>query len=300
MITFGVVTPSFNQAGFLSQAVASVMDQEGPFAVNHLVMDGGSDDGSLAILKRAEEQYAGSADRRFGWHSGPDSGQYAAVEEGFRRVGGDVLCWLNADDVYMPWAFSVAAEIFSRYPEVEWLTSVYPMTFDQSGASVGVDVRWGYGAESFRRGMNLPGMDHYARYFIQQDCTFWRRSLWEKAGARFDPSLDMAADFELWARFFEHAQLHVVASPLAAYRVHPAQKTARSGAYEAEAAQVLRERGWRVCGPVETRIRRRVVPVLAAMGLSPMLAFFGLAEQVSAFKHGGRDSNWQRTLRYIF
>lgn len=299
MITFGVVTPSFNQVRFLDRAIDSVMGQQGGFGVNHLVMDGGSDDGSVDALRRAAERHAGVPGRAFSWHSGPDGGQYAAVQEGFSRVGGDILCWLNADDAYMPWAFAVVADIFARHPEVEWLTSVYPMTFDENGACIGTDVRWGYGAESFRRGMNLPGLDHYARYFIQQDCTFWRRSLWEKAGARLETGLDLAADFELWDRFFDHAQLCTVASPLAAYRVHPAQKTARAGAYEDEAARVLRRGGHRPCGPVETGLRRRVVPVLAAMGLAPALARIGLAERVTAFKHGGRNGGWEPTSRYI-
>jgi glycosyltransferase involved in cell wall biosynthesis len=299
MITFGVVTPSFNQARFLDQAVDSVLTQHGPFAVDYLVMDGGSDDGSVDILRRAQARHADTPDRAFAWRSEPDGGHYAAVQEGFSRVGGDVLCWLNADDVYMPWAFAVAADIFSRHPEVEWLTSVYPMTLDEHGASVGVDVRWGYDAASFRRGMNLPGRDHYARYFIQQDCTFWRRSLWERTGARLDASLDLAADFELWNRFFDHASLYTVASPLAAYRVHPGQKTARPGAYEDEAEQVLKRTGVSPCGPVETALRRRVVPALAALGLAPLLAPLGLAERVNAFKHGGRNHGWRLVSRYI-
>ena len=299
MITFGVVTPSYNQVRFLGQAIDSVMSQQGNFRVDHLVMDGGSDDGSVNVLRLAGERYANMPARAFSFCSGPDGGQYAAVQEGFSRVTGDILCWLNADDVYMPWAFAVVADIFLRHPEVEWLTSVYPMTLDEQGASIGVDVRWGFSAASFRRGMNLPGLDHYARHFIQQDCTFWRRSLWEKAGARLDTNLDLAADFELWSRFFDHASLCTVASPLAAYRAHPAQKTARAGAYEDEAAQVLRRNGHQPCGPLESALRRRVVPALAALGLAPALARFGLAERVTAFKHGGRARGWEQTSRYI-
>ena len=123
-----------------------------------------------------------------------------------------MLCWLNSDDVYMPWTFAVVADILEKNSQVAWITSVYPMTIDEQGASVGVDVRWGYTRESFRKWLNLPEGGHYARYFIQQDCTFWRRSLWEKAGERFDNSLQLAADHELWLRFFDHAQLYAVAA----------------------------------------------------------------------------------------
>lgn len=299
MISFGVVTPSFNQARFLPAAMASVLAQQGDFSVDYRVMDGGSTDGSTDHLRRAEAECAGDPHRAFAWQSGPDAGQYAALQEGFAQVNGEVLCWLNSDDLYLPWAFSVVAEIFARHPEVEWLTSAHPMTFDEHGQALGVDVRWGYTAGSFRRWLNLPGGGHYARYFIQQDCTFWRRSLWEKAGGSFDTSLKLAADYELWLRFFEHAELYTVASPLAGYRLHPEQKTAQAGAYEAEAEQVMRRNGLTPCGQLASLVRRRAAPVLAALGLAPALARFGLADRVRTFKHAGRGRGWSLTERYI-
>jgi hypothetical protein len=200
----------------------------------------------------------------------------------------------------MPWTFAVVADILEKNPQVVWITSVYPMTIDEQGASVGVDVRWGYTRESFRKWLNLPEGRHYARYFIQQDCTFWRRSLWEKAGERFDNSLQLAADYELWLRFFDHAQLYAVASPLAGYRVHAEQKTALIGAYEEEAAKVMKKHGLKPLSGWQSWLRKRLIPVLKAMGLSSMLTHLRLLEAVQIFKHGGRgcNCNWLKDISF--
>ena len=156
-----------------------------------------------------------------------------------------------------------------------------------------------YTRESFRKLLNLPEGRHYARYFIQEDCTFWRRSLWEKAGERFDNSLQLAADYKLWLRFFDHAQLYAVASPLAGYRVHAEQKTALIGAYEEEAAKVMKEHGLKPLSGWQSWLRKRLIPVLKAMGLSSILTQ-GVLEAAQIFKHGGRGRNWQLVKRYIF
>ena len=300
MISFGVVSPSFNQCRYLPQAVESVMAQRGNFPIDYLVMDGGSNDSSVAYLRDTEKRFRNVPGIRFSWESAPDQGQYAAVQEGFSRVKGNVLCWLNSDDAYMPWTFAVLADILEKNPQVAWITSVYPMTIAEQGASVGVDVRWGYTRGSFRKWVNLPGGKHYARYFIQQDCTFWRRSLWEKAGDRFDNSLRLAADYELWLRFFDHAQLYAVASPLASYRVHAEQKTALIGAYEEEAAKVMKKHRLKPLSGWQCWLRKRLIPVLKAMRLASMLTHLKLLEAAQIFKHGGRGRNWQLVEKYIF
>ena len=143
MISFGVVSPSFNQCRYLPQAVESVMAQRGNFTIDYLVMDGGSTDRSVDYLRETEKRFRNLPGVRFSWESAPDRGQYAAVQEGFSRIKGNVLCRLNSDDVYMPWTFAVVADILEKNPRVAWITSVYPMTIDEQGASVGVDVRWG-------------------------------------------------------------------------------------------------------------------------------------------------------------
>src|ERR1044071_7135932 len=105
-----IVTTSFNQAEWLEQCMRSVLDQNYP-ELEYFVMDGGSTDGSVDIIRKY-------ADRLTGWVSEPDRGHMHALNKGFARATGDVLAWLNSDDKYCPWAFNVVGRIFSVLPEV--------------------------------------------------------------------------------------------------------------------------------------------------------------------------------------
>ena len=147
--------------------------------------------------------------------------------------------WLNSDDLYMPWTLEIVQEVFARFPEVEWLTTLYPLTLDERGRVVASAYTGGFDRASLRSGANLPFASGFWRG-VQQESTFWRRSLWERAGGRIDASLQYAGDFELWLRFAEHADLVGLESPLAAFRLHGAQKTAgRREEYLREGESVL-------------------------------------------------------------
>ena len=231
-----IVTPSFNQWRFLEATIRSVLDQNYP-ALEYVVVDGGSTDGSVDILRR-------HADRLTGWTSEPDHGQYDALNKGFARTSGEIMGWLNSDDLHTPWTLALVAEVFAALPEVEWLTSLHPLGFDERGLPVNCATRGPYSRKEFLRGDYLPGFGWRASGWIQQESTFWRRSLWERAGGCLDSNLRFAADFELWARFFRHASLAVVESPLAGFRHHNAQKTAGDAAgYKREAAEILARHG---------------------------------------------------------
>jgi hypothetical protein len=246
-----LVTPSFNQARFLEAALRSVHDQAYP-ALEHVVVDGGSNDGSVAILDRWTGRLAH-------WSSEPDRGQYDAVNRGFARTSGEVMGWLNSDDLHAPWTLALVGEIFERFPQVEWLTTQYPLLFDEAGHATQTGYGGGFNEAAFRRGGNLPGRGWFATGFVQQESTFWRRSLWEKAGGFVEASLALAGDYELWCRFFDHAPLHAVAAPIAGFRRHADQKTAqRYEAYLAEAEGILRGRGWRPYGALESALRRAI------------------------------------------
>lgn len=213
-LTFSIVTPSFQQAAFLEQAIDSVLGQRYP-ALEYVIMDGGSSDGSVAIIERRAAQLAH-------WISSPDGGHYAAVNAGFARTSGEIMAWLNADDQYLPWTFSVVAEVFEQFPEVEWLTTRWPLRWDRRGRAVRCAERPGYSRESFFRGGYLPGD---GRHVIQQESTFWRRSLWDRAGGKLDTAFPLGGDFELWARFFQITELYAVDTPLGGFRVHGGQRS---------------------------------------------------------------------------
>jgi glycosyltransferase involved in cell wall biosynthesis len=227
-----IVTPNRDHGAYLEAAMASVLDQDYP-STEYVVMDGGSTDASLEIIRR-------HADRLAYWESQPDHGQAQAINRGFAHTSGEIMAWLNADDLYCPWAFRVVAEIFAALPRVEWLTSTRQIVWGASGIPLTTHAADGYARIPFFYGRNVGGT-RASRFWIQQESTFWRRSLWERAGGRVDEGQSLIMDFELWTRFWEHADLVSVDVPLGGFRTHGAQKTGGGGLrrYEAEAGRLL-------------------------------------------------------------
>ena len=231
MLTVSLVTPSLNQARYLDEALRSVLDQDDP-ALEYVVADGGSTDASVEIIQRRAAELTA-------WWSEPDGGHADAVNKGFARTSGEIMGWLNSDDWLLPHALEIVRELFDRFPEVHWLTSGFPVTLDERGRPVRVGRTNGFARDPYLLGLN--GVRSWSRsYFVQQESTFWRRELWDAAGGALDPSYEPAADFELWARFFEHAELWTVDTTIGAFRIHDAQRTASQlDAYRAQALRAL-------------------------------------------------------------
>jgi len=230
--TISIVTPSYNQARFLPETIQSVLGQRYP-QLEYSIIDGGSSDGSVDVIRSHQDGLSY-------WVSEPDGGMYEAIQKGFDRSTGEIMGWINSDDTHMPWTLKVIGSIFAELPEIEWLTTLYPIGMNECGVVVGARFGGGFERRSFFSGANLPNGRRHFRGWIMQEGTFWRRSLWEKAGTRLDTSLKLAGDFELWSRFFKHADLYGVGIPLAAFRFHGEQKTATQlPEYLAEAESVL-------------------------------------------------------------
>jgi hypothetical protein len=255
--TISIVTPCLNQVGYVEATIRSVLDCDSP-PDEFVVVDGASHDGSAEIVERY-------SDRLTSWTSEPDTGQYDAIQKGFERTHGDVMAWLNAGDLYLPWTLGVARELFATFPEVHWLTTQRPLIVDERGRVVSCEFIGGFAARSFRSGVNLPGGRWFARAGIQQESTFWRRELWDRAGGRLATELQLAGDFELWLRFFEHEALYSLDSPLGAHRVHGGQKTETLDAYVDEAAAALAGAG--AGRPSRGRVR---AGVYHALGRRPL------------------------------
>jgi glycosyltransferase involved in cell wall biosynthesis len=262
-LKISIVTPSFNQAAFLDETMDSVFSQRDS-NLEYIVIDGGSTDGSVDIIRRHAAHLAH-------WVSEPDKGHYDAINKGFAKVSGDVMAWINSDDKYTPWCFSIVREIFSRFPEVEWLSTVQALTWNAQGQATSINFSGGFNGASFLKGGNLPTPGSFGRRFIQQESTFWRRSLWERAGGRLDTSLRLAADFELWARFYRHTELCGVLAPLGGFRAYGNQKSVRQAAlYMEEAERVLMQYGGRPCRGTEALLRGRLWKIGRPMCLAPL------------------------------
>ncbi len=250
-----VVTTNYNQnPAFLEETIKSVLNQGYP-NLEYIVMDGGSTDRSnIEIIKQYGDQLAY-------WQSCKDEGHFHAINDGLQRSTGEIMAWLNSDDCYLPWCFSVVADIFSAHREVEWLTTIFPMWLNQFGQAINVINMEGFNREYFYKGDNLPdgNSNGFARLYIQQESTFWRRSLWERAGARLDTRYNLAADFELWARFYKLAELYGVVVPLSTFRVQPRQKTSlRRQEYADQCRSILGDYGGHSPGKFELWYRKHL------------------------------------------
>jgi glycosyltransferase involved in cell wall biosynthesis len=247
--TISVVTATLNRANYLEEAMRSVLEQDYP-RVEYVVVDGASTDGSVELIRRYEH-------RLTWWCSERDEGHFDALNKGFTRTTGEVMAWLNSDDKYTPWAFQVAGEIFAALPQVQWLTTLFPILWDARGRAMHCKRVEGFSRAGFLRGEHFPRPGSLSSGWIQQESTFWRRSLWEKAGGRVDASLRVAGDFELWARFFEHADLYGVTTPIGGFRIHGEQFTQKQIDRINEVCEgTLRRHGGRPYGPLTTRLFR--------------------------------------------
>jgi hypothetical protein len=142
------------------------------------------------------------------------------------------------------------------------------------GQAMAISFSGGFNRASFFKGGNLPTKGSYGRRFIQQESTFWRRSLWERAGGGIDVSLDLAADFELWGRFYQHAELYGVLAPLGGFRAHGNQKSVlQASGYMTEAEQVLQRQGGRPCKGFEALVRGVLWKVARHYALAPLPRF---------------------------
>jgi glycosyltransferase involved in cell wall biosynthesis len=198
-----LVTPVFNSAKFLEETILSVLVQRYP-NLEYFIVDGGSTDGSVEIIRKYESQISG-------WISEPDNGMYDALNKGFARTTGEVMGWISATDKLHTGGLLVVGSVFRDMPpEVEWITG-RATWFSEEGMTLGV-----LDTPHWSRFRFLAGANRY----IQQESTYWRRSLWEKAGARTDSSRRMASDFELWVRFFRYAKLYPVEAVIGGFRVH--------------------------------------------------------------------------------
>lgn len=201
-----VVTPSLNQASFLEDTITSVIGQQYP-KLEYIIRDGASTDGTNRILETYRSQLRHV-------ESQPDRGQAHALNSGFRHARGDIMAWLNADDMFLPGAIPYVVNFFLEHPEVDVVYG-HRICVDEKNREVG---RW-----------ILPAHDDailpWANY-IPQETVFWRRSIWEKAGGYLDESYQFALDWDLFLRF-QTAGATFVRLPrfLGAFRVHSTQKT---------------------------------------------------------------------------
>ena len=205
-----IVTPSFNQGNFLEKTMLSVLNQNYP-NFEYVVIDGKSTDGSQKIIKKYQKKL-------HYWESKSDRGQSHAINKGFSKTDGEIMFWINSDDILRPGALHLVASIFNKFKEISWLTSL-PSTVNDQGYQLYLSQPPLYINSFIKKGW------HTRKFmgFIMQEGTFWRRSLWDKAGGKLK-EVPYSMDLKLWQSFAEHEQLYCIHACLASYRLNRNRK----------------------------------------------------------------------------
>lgn len=218
-----IVTTTLNALPYVTETVRSVL-QTPHREMQYLIVDGGSTDGTREYLE-------GLRDERVQVQVLAGAGQYEALDWALRRSSGEVMAWINADDIYLPWTISCVAQIFTQFPQTDWITGL-PAFLNGEGHCTVVATPSSYPRRYIRNGW----FSDFGYGNLVQESMFWRRDLYSRAGG-LNLSLKLAADFELWTRFARHAALEAVDVPLAAWRKHPKNRSLLGAAtYRSEVA----------------------------------------------------------------
>lgn len=206
--TISVITPSFNQAGFLERTIRSVLDQNYP-NLEYIIVDGGSTDGSLEIIRKYEERLAW-------WCSEPDGGQSDALNKGFGRATGEIVGWLNSDDLYCPGALGKVGRYLDCHPEVD---AVHGSLYIIDGEDRLLDAYW-----SGPFGLAQATYIFHVGLNFHQQTLFWRRELLERAGT-IDRTLRFSMDRDFIIRLLMNGRFGALRGYLGAFRVHDQAKS---------------------------------------------------------------------------
>ena len=223
-LKISIITPTYNSGEYLEHCIQSIMNQR-YHNYEHIIIDGGSTDDTINIIKRYEHKYP------MKWISEKDDGMYDALTKGFSMASGDIYAWINSDDFYYPWTLFVVAKVFAKR-EIQWLTGI------PSSTQVFENVELSYLMP------NLPPVyctslikkglyNGNSLSFVQQESCFWSKTLWKMSGG-IEKKYKYAGDYFLWKKFAEYAKLYTVHCSLASFRIHENQKSGDRNAYAEE------------------------------------------------------------------
>lgn len=204
-----IITPSYNQGTFIRETIESVLSQNYP-NLEYWVIDGGSTDDTVSILKSYGSQLH--------WISEKDNGQTDAINKGLARVTGDIIAYLNSDDIYLPGTLEMVATTFIENPQALWISSD-GLIINARGREIQRFVRL---YKTILRFVGSAWLLAIANYIVQPS-TFWRARVHAHIG-QFDTSLRYCMDYDFWLRLSKYATPHFLARPLACFRIHGESK----------------------------------------------------------------------------
>lgn len=199
--TLSIVTPSYNQGKYIEETMKSVLSQEGDFFIDYIIMDGGSSDNSVEIIRKYDDLVRSGAWERkcfgieFRWISEKDGGQAQAVNNGFNLAKGDIVSWINSDDMYCDGAFSFVVEHFRNHPEDDFVFGDGDVV-DEHGK---LQWEWLSRPYDYKLLKSYHCLWNDFTNYIMQQATFWRRDVLNRIGM-LDATLHYAMDVEYWIR----------------------------------------------------------------------------------------------------
>lgn len=197
-----IITPSFNQGYYIEETILSIIGQ-GYANLEYIIIDGGSTDSTVEVIKKYQSQITY-------WVSEKDKGQSDAINKGLKMATGDVVAWLNSDDVYAPGTLQAVAEAFIANPSAGIVYGDVESFFPDGRTELWTN--------------NFEPKDFFSRVSIHQPAVFWKRALHETFGY-LDESFYYLMDYDLWARIFFNVPSVRIDKTLARFRVHDSAKT---------------------------------------------------------------------------
>lgn len=221
MKKISIVTPVYNSEKYLEKCILSIKNQSYE-NYEHIIIDGGSTDSTLSIIRK----YAGTYNMR--WISEKDNGMYDAICKGFAIATGDIYAWLNADDMYQPYALEIMNRVIEK-KNCQWCTGI-PVIYSPEGIMYDVPA---IQPTNFRWLMKIgyPGKGGCG---LQQESTFWTRRLWELSNGSEIRNYKLAGDIILWKKFAQYSELYYVNIIISGFRRHLGQKSEDTLAYKRE------------------------------------------------------------------
>ncbi|MFN0249238.1 MAG: glycosyltransferase family 2 protein [Kofleriaceae bacterium] len=206
-----LVTPSFNHARFIERTIDSVLSQRGDFELDYRVLDGGSTDGTIDVLQRYGD--------RVQWISERDKGQVDAINKGLRRATGDIVGWLNSDDVLLPGALERVVTAFRQNPTTDWVHGRCLIIDEHDN-----EVRKWISAYKHYRAQRYSLQSLLTENFVSQMTVFWRRHVHDDIGF-IDGSFKYAFDYDLWVRLAERTDPVYIEDAIACFRWYETSKS---------------------------------------------------------------------------
>lgn len=225
-LKISIIVPCYNMEQYIEETLISILNQKYE-NLELIIVDGLSSDNTLNIISKYEKQISLLISEK-------DNGQYNAINKGMSFATGDILAWLNADDIYFPWTFKHISNFFNKYPSQSWVSGSTSLMNENGLIN-------GFGANVISKPNKFVenGWFRSQLYgYLQQEGMFWRKELWEQAGG-LNEYYKLASDFELWTNFSKKAPLVSFGIPLACFRVRMSSRSnALKKDYESEVKSI--------------------------------------------------------------